>query len=179
VYHGRVERAGVEEPDPELGDRGGDRRRRQLDGHAPRLEQVGGTAGARGSAVAVLGDAHAGGCGDHGGHRGDVEGPGAVTTGPTRVEQRALEVDGDGGVDHRAHEPGDLGVRFALGAQRDEEPGDLGRLGLPRHDGAQHPAGAFLVEVLTAEQGREDVRPDDGGWGHGHGRPRVSVRRAR
>jgi hypothetical protein len=167
--HRRVEGARVQEPDAELGDGAGDGVRRQLDGHAPGLEQVGGPATAGGGPVAVLGDPNAAGRHHERGDGRDVERAGAVAPRPAGVEQRPGHVDGDGRVEHGADEARDLAGRLPLRAERHEQARDLGRLGLAAHDGREDLPRGRLVEVVAAEQSLEDGGPAHGG-GLDHGR---------
>ena len=111
----------------------------EVDAGAERLEQVGGAGGAGGGAVAVLGHRAAGAGGDQGGGGGDVEGrrPAAGAGGVEQVGALRRHVRGERA--HRARQPGELVHGLALGAQRDQETGDLRLGGLAVHDLAPAP----------------------------------------
>ncbi len=87
--------------------------------------------------------------------------PQVSTSGPGRSMGAAA-------VEHGADEPGDLGGRLTLGAQRDEERGDLAASASPRMMVAHHVGGVVLVEVVAGEELFEDGGPAHGrGLGHG------------
>ena len=66
--------------------------------------------------------------------------PQVSTAGPSTVNRDATR-------EHRAHQPGDLVGRLALGPQRHHEPGDLHRGGLAEHDLLHRPGGLRRAEV--------------------------------
>ena len=128
-----------------------DLRRRDVDGHAQRLEDVGAAAPAGRRAVAVLGHRDAGAGGDERRRRGDVEGAGAVAAGAAGVEDDVgVDVDLLGELGHGARHADDLLGGLALDAQRAEEGGRLGFAGTAAHDLEQHAAGLVLAQVAAA-----------------------------
>ena len=117
---------GEHEAEASLLDAARDAPRIEVDAGAKRLEQVGGARRAGRGAIAVLCHRTPGARGDERRGRGYVERASASAR-PGGVEQvgpiaghvrRQLA--------HRAGEPGELADRLPLGAQRDQEGGDLG-----------------------------------------------------
>ena len=87
VAHGRVRPAREEGPDADLAQHPGRVGHRQVGVHAERLEHVEGAGPARGGAVAVLRDGHAGAGHHEGGGGRDVEGAAAVAAGAAGVDR--------------------------------------------------------------------------------------------
>ena len=78
---------------------------------------------------------------------------GAVAARADDVDDReALRRDGDDVLAHRLGEARDLVGRLALGAQRDEEAGDLRVRPLAVHDRAHQLAGILAREVVAVEE---------------------------
>ena len=64
-----------------------------------------------------------------------------------------------GVIEHRLHEAGDLGRSLALGAQRDEEAGELDVGGVAGHHAVHGPGAVVGTEVVAAQQRRGEVGP--------------------
>ncbi len=145
--HRRVEGGSEHEGEARALEAGGRRLRRQLDLAAERLEDVGGAAGARNRAVAVLGDARARAGGDERRGGADVERSARVAAGAARIEQRAGDRDAQRLLTHGARHADDLVDGLAFHAQRDDERAELRGCGLARHDLIHAGGGLVLGEV--------------------------------
>ena len=102
--------------------------------------------------------------GDDRRHGGDVDRHRAVTAGADDVEQAARHGDRVGGGQHRGRDAGDLLDRLALGAQRDDEAGELRRGRGAGEDLVHRPSRLLGRQVASGDQRGEDVGP---GVGHG------------
>ena len=127
MAHRGVEDLREAERDADLAGQFGHPRRRQVEPDAERLQHVGRAGGRRRGPVAVLDDPVPGAGDDDGGHGGDVDGVTAVTAGADDVDAGARDLDPDRVLQHRVDQPGELVDRLALGAQGDQEAGQLGR----------------------------------------------------
>jgi hypothetical protein len=152
---------GEEEPEADVVQDRADLLWEEVDVRAERLEQVGGAGLRGGGAVAVLRDRAAGARDHERRGRRDVEGQRAAT-GADDVDEVLADGRDLGGVGaHRGGEAGDLVRGLALGAQRDEEAGDLDVRGVAGHDLVEDPLGLLELEVPS---GRD---PFDRGREHG------------
>ena len=100
--------------------------------------------------VAVLDDGDPGCRGHDRRHRRDVHRPEAVAAGAHDVEHRRVDRQRQRRLEDRVAEADDLVDRLALGAQRDEEAGELRRRRLARHDLPHRPRRLRDAEVLAA-----------------------------
>ena len=162
VLHGEVVARREHEADAAGGDAAAHLLRREVDGDAERLEDVGAAALARRRAVAVLGDGDAGAGGHERRRRRDVEGAGAVAAGAAGVEDDVgVHLDLLGELAHGASHADDLVGRLALHAESAEKGARLGVAGAAAHDLEQHVAGVLLGEVAAGgelgQRGAEDV----------------------
>ena len=130
--------------------------------------------------VPVLG--HRGACRGHDDRRDgrDVEGAAAVTPGAHDIDHRAGDPHRLRELQHGAREALDLVGRLSLGAQGHQEPADLARRGLPRHDLSHRLGGLVRGQCVVRRQPEQDVGPEVGievglahGWANLAGRPRA------
>ncbi len=156
MLHRRVVRLREQEAEAELVDRPLDPLRRQLEAETERLEDICGAARRRCGSVAVLRDRRACARRDQGGRGGDVVRVRAVAARADDVDEVvALWVDAQHVLAHGLRAAGDLVRRLALGAQRDEEAGDLRGSRLAAHDRAHRLARLVPREVVTVQQLRD------------------------
>ncbi len=132
----------------------------EVDARAERLQHVGRPGGAGGGAVAVLGHGAPRARGDQRGGGGDVE-RASPPTGARGVEQVLLRAwHARGELAHRARHARQLLNSLALGAQRNQEAGDLGLGDLAVHDLRQHLGSLSFAQVLArcerVDRARED-----------------------
>ena len=134
VFHGAVVLLGEHEADVLLPQGTLHRLFAGVDVDAQRLQTVGSAAPRGGGPVAVLSNAHPGGCGNNAGGGGDVEAAGFVAAGAYNVQNVTVAVQGQRLGAHGLGGPGDFFVRFALDGQGGEEGGDQRRAGLTGHN---------------------------------------------
>jgi hypothetical protein len=142
-----------QEAEAQLVDRARDRLRRQFEVEAERLEHVRRPRRRGHRAVPVLRDPCACGRGYQRGGSRDVERPGAVASGPGRIDEiRARRAYDEHVLAHRLGAAGDLVSGLALDPKRDEKRADLpgGRLAV--HDRSHHVARALLGQVAPIHQ---------------------------
>jgi hypothetical protein len=159
VPHRRVERRREEERDAGLDQAALDGGRRRPDVDAERLEHIRAAAPAGHGSVAVLRHAHAAGRDDERRDGRDVERVRAIPAGAARIEHRVMggrELRGSR--PHDAGQADDLGRAFPFHGQGDEQPGDLRRLRLARHDGFHRGRRLLGREVLAPLQFLEQSR---------------------
>ena len=131
-----------------------------LERKARRLQDVGTPAGARGRAIAVLGDRDSGRSNDERSHRGDVERIGVIAAGADDVDDhRQIVLDVQAALAHSARRPDDLFDALALRCERDEQARRLRRRVVPVHDLADERGGLVLGKIFprndASQQGRK------------------------
>lgn len=92
-------------------------------------------------------------------HGGDVDGVEPVPSRAHNVQGIPVNPQWTGVGEHGLHQPGHFGNRLTLGAQRNEEAGDLHVGGVSSHDRVHGPLGGILAEVFPGNQGRDQVWP--------------------
>ncbi|EOR71910.1 putative RNA-binding protein [Thermobifida fusca TM51] len=131
----------------------------QVDDHAQPFQHVGGAARGGGCPVAVLDHPRPGSRGDDRGHGGDVDRVCAVAAGSYDVEGGAGDGDRHRVVEHALGQTPHLSDAFALGAQRDREPRDLGVGGRTGHDLVHCPLGVVGRQRGAVQQCADQVGP--------------------
>ena len=144
----------------------------EVDDDAELLQQVGRAAGRGRGPVAVLDHPRPGARDHHRRHRRDVHRVRAVAPGAAGVDRGAGHLDALGVVEHRGDQPGDLVGRLPLGAQRDDEAGDLGGRRLAEHHLLHGPGGVLGRQVLAPQEPRQQRGPARGRGGAHAARPR-------
>ncbi len=126
---------------------------RKIDGDAESFEHVGGAAAGGDGAVAVLGDAGAGGRGYQGSAAGDVEGERTAAAGAHAIDQLGAlfvgERDGDALLAHDVDEAGQLRGLLAARGEDSEQRGGLDFRRLAGQDLAQDRGGLFARELCA------------------------------
>ena len=156
VAHRRMMSRREEEAEPELVDRARHSLGGQLEIEAQSLEDVGRAAGRGNGTVAVLRHTRSGRRRDERRRGRDVDRSGAVASGSCGIDQIvALRPHRQRVLAHRLGAAGDLVRGLALGAERDQKAGDLGRRRLAAHDRTHHPTRLHAREIVAVEQPRE------------------------
>ena len=138
VFHRLMQERREAEADSQFVQTGFDALDAGLDIHAQRGENIGRAAAAGDAAIAVFGHGHAGGRGEQGRGRGDIECFRAVAAGAAGIEQ--ARPTGANGRHAGAHRPSGAGYLFdglAFLVQGDQQPGDLLFGTKPLHDLAE------------------------------------------
>jgi hypothetical protein len=159
VTHGRVERRGEAEGDPDLFCNVCHLVGPQIQADAESLEHVGGP-GLRGRRpVAVLDHPRTGSGGHDRGHGRDVHAHGTVTAGSDHVQRPAGDRQRRGDGVHRVEQAGDLLDGLPLAAQGHREPGDLRGRRCLGQDLAHGPRRLVGGQVVTLDERAEHLGP--------------------
>ncbi len=156
-----MEAGGEAEPHPDLVDAPGHPGRPEVGDHTQRLQHVGRAHGRGRGPPTVLAHLGPGGCHHQGGDGGDIDTAQAVASGATGVDdlEPGRQVEGEGVGQHGPNEAGQLLHRLALGPERGDQGGDLGRRGLTVQDLAHHRLGPGRGERLPGQQGGQHSGP--------------------
>ena len=158
MTHRTVVRRCEHEAEADVVDGSRDLLRRQIQGHAEALEEIGAAAGTRDGAVAVLGHLRSRRRGDEAGGGRDVEQVRPVAARAHEIDQvRPLHGDGRRHLAHYHRRAGDLLDCLALHAQPQQQGADLRIRGLAGHDAAHHRRHLVAAEILPLGDTRQGL----------------------
>ncbi len=158
-----VEARGEGEADPDVVHAPGHGVGGEVQGQAQGFEDVGAAGLGGDRPAAVLDHGVAGGGHDDRGHRADVDRVGAVAPGADDVEHLgSVDRERDDAFHQRVEQPAQFGGGLALGAQGDEEAGQLGGLGGVVHDLPHGPCGVVGAQVGSGQERGEQSGPRPG-----------------
>ena len=151
-----VEPLGEQKGDSDFVEEGCQRLGIEIESDTQGLEHIRRAAPRRDRSIAVFGHRNPTGRRHQRGRGGDVDRLGAVAAGAAGVDGVGRRRHPNGAGAHGASRSRHLGPRLALGAQRHEQPGDLGGLEFTIHNGADERFHLIGCEIGTAQELLED-----------------------